>query len=165
MGVTRSTGEVLAPDLDHGADGLAWRARAREFARDVVGPVGEVLDQMEPAEVAAAGSPLFDLLAQAQREGLTRLGAPRRVGGVRLPAADALAVLEELAAADAALATLLLASPAPFRWAGALGGPALAREIAVPYFVADRTDWIGCSAVHAGPGAVRASPARDGWTL
>ena len=80
---TWSPADVLGPDLARDDQARTWRARAREFARDVVQPIGEALDAMEPARGAPRSArPVYDLLAQAQREGFTRLGAPRRLGGV-----------------------------------------------------------------------------------
>ncbi len=49
--------DVLAPDLDRG-DAHAWRRVAQEFADDVVGPAGRILERLAPHEVAARGSPL-----------------------------------------------------------------------------------------------------------
>lgn len=157
--------DVLGPDL--ACDGAAgsWPARAREFARDVVGPIGEALDAMDPDEVTAPGSPVRDLLAEAHDEGFTRLGAEPRLGGLPVSAADELLVLEELATADAALAALVAVAPVPFRWAGALGSPSLVADVALPYLSGVRKDWIGCCAVAGPPAAVRAVPSAGGWLL
>jgi len=165
MSGTWSTVDVLGPDLAGEDDARAWRLRAREFARDVVGPIGGALDAMDPREVGARGSPVHDLLAQAQREGFTRLGAPAHLGGIPVSPVDELLVLEELATADAALAALLVVASAPFRWAGSFGAPSLVADVALPYLAAARTDWIGCRAVDRASAAVRASRVNGGWVL
>jgi acyl-CoA dehydrogenase len=119
----------------------AW---AREFADEAVGPVGHVLDRMDSHAAAAPGSPVFDLMAQAHREGFTRLS---ELGLSRMAE---YAVLEELASADAGLAAVLVASPLPFRWAA----------------VEARPEWIGCSAPGHGAGSrVRAVRDAGGWLL
>ena len=117
------------------------REWAREFAEDVVGPVGRVLDRMESHEAVAPGSPVFDLMAQAHREGFTRLTLSRMSEYV---------MLEELAGADAGLAAVMVTSPGPFRWAGIPG----------------RAEWIGCCAPGRGSGSrVRAVRDGGGWLL
>jgi alkylation response protein AidB-like acyl-CoA dehydrogenase len=144
--MTASKPSVGSPELHREPiDGVEVRqAWAREFAREAVGPVGHVLDRMDSHEAAAPGSPVFDLLAQAQREGFTRLG---ELGLSRMAE---YVVLEELASADAGLAEVLIAAPLPFRWAG----------------IAARPDWIGCSAPGSGSGSrVGACRDGDGWLL
>jgi acyl-CoA dehydrogenase len=158
------TGDVLAPDIGNDHDAPTWGLRAREFARAVVAPLGAVVDAMDPEDLVGSGSLLRDLLAQAQLEGFTRLGAPEHLGGIPAAPLDELRVLEELATADASLAVLLVAAPAPFRWAGAFGPSSLADDLAAPYLAAARTDWIGCCAV-AGAAGVRATRAGSGWAL
>lgn len=165
MAPTSPSLELLGPDLGPEDDARAWRAWAREFARDVVRPVGDALDRMDAAEVPAPGSPLTALLEQAHREGFTRLGAPPRFGGFDLRLEDECLVVEELAMADAAIAGLLLASPRPFAWAATCGSAALADEFAAPYFSGARTDWIGCSAPPRPIEGIQARRDGDGWSL
>ena len=146
--MTASTPSVGSPELDlEQTDGApACQAWAREFAEEVVGPVGQVLDRMDSRAAAAPESPVFDFLAQAHREGFTRLTEPREQGGLGLSRMAEYVVLEELASADAGLAAVLIASPLPFRWAG----------------VAPRPEWIGCCAAES---RVRALRDGDGWLL
>jgi acyl-CoA dehydrogenase len=112
----------------------AW---AREFAAEAVGPVGHVLDRMDSHEAVAPGSPVFDLMAQAHREGFTRHSLSR---------IDECTMLEELAGADAGLAAVLITSPQPFRWAG----------------IESRPEWIGCCATGS---RLRVVPDGSGWLL
>lgn len=112
----------------------AW---AREFAAEAVGPAGHVLDRMDSHEAVAPGSPVFDLMAQAHREGFTRLSLSRSAEYT---------MLEELARADAGLAAVLITSPQPFRWIG----------------VEQRPEWIGCCATGSRLRVVRDG---DGWLL
>jgi alkylation response protein AidB-like acyl-CoA dehydrogenase len=142
------------PRSHPGAEGQEWQARAREFADEIVRPAGRALDRMDAQQAVAPGSPLFDFLAQAHREGFMRLTDPPDVGGLGLSRTDEYGVLEQLATADAGLAAVLIAAPAPFRRAGP--------DLAEPWFALERLDWIGCCATR---GCVRASRSRDGWEL
>jgi alkylation response protein AidB-like acyl-CoA dehydrogenase len=120
---------------------------------------------MESQAAVAPGSPVFDFLAQAHREGFTRLTHPPASGGIGLSRTAEYVVLEELAAADAGLAAVLIAAPLPFRWAEAVGGQSLVEQVATPYFSPERTDWSGCSSVDRSGSRVRATRDGDGWLL
>ena len=161
-----STPAVASLELTHEltAEARQWLARAQEFSDEVVRPLGRVLDRMDAQSAIAAGSPVRDFLAQAHREGYTRLtDAPHR-GGIGLSAGAEYLVLEELATADAGLAVLLLAAPLPFRWAGTVSLGPLDREVSIPYFRGERIDWIGANAVTDGA-RFRATPAAGGWRV
>jgi alkylation response protein AidB-like acyl-CoA dehydrogenase len=139
-----------------------WQARAREFADQVVRPVGQVLDRLDADRVTARGSPLYDFLAQAQREGFTRLTDPPSGGGLGLSHAIEYLVLEEFATADPGLSAVLVASPQPYRWVAAAGSDATVAELSRPWFAQERLGWSGCCATR---GRVQASRDRDGWVL
>jgi alkylation response protein AidB-like acyl-CoA dehydrogenase len=161
-----STRAAASLELKHEqrAQARTWQARAREFGIDVIHPLGQILDRMDPQAAVAAGSPLHDLLAQAQREGYTRLTDSPQRGGVGLSSSAEYLVLEELATADAGLAVLLIAAPSPFRWASAVSFGRLARSLSLPYFRLERLDWVGCYAT-VEQGTLRATPAVGGWLL
>jgi len=161
-----TTPAAASLELNHElkAEARMWHARAREFAAEVVKPLGQVLDRMDARAAVAFGSPVYDYLAQAHREGYTRLRDSPQRGGIGLARAAEYLVLEELACADAGLAVLAIVAPQPFRWAGAVGFGRLARDLALPYFRGERLDWCGCHAAvdHAG---LRATSAPGGWLL
>ncbi len=161
-----STRAAASLELKHELRSQArtWQARAREFAEEVIEPVGDVLDRIEPTAATAVGSPLYDLLAQAHREGFTRLTDSPQRGGIGLSSGAEYLVLEELATADAGLALLLIAAPLPFRWAGAASFGRLARRLSLPYFHLERLDWVGCYAP-VERGAITATPDVGGWLL
>jgi alkylation response protein AidB-like acyl-CoA dehydrogenase len=152
------------PELkaEPGEEAREWQARAREFADEIVRPVGTVLDRMDAQRAIARGSPLFDFLGQAQREGFTRLTDPVSAGGLGLSRVTEYLVLEELATADAGLAAVLIASPQPYRWVAAAGSEQMAAELSRPWFALERLGWSGCCATR---GCVRASRSHDGWLL
>jgi alkylation response protein AidB-like acyl-CoA dehydrogenase len=161
-----STRAAASLELKHElkAEARTWQARAREFAEEVIQPMGHVLDLMDTQAAVAPGSPVYDLLAQAHREGYTRLTDSPQRGGIGLSHGAEYLVLEELATADAGLAALLITVPLPFRWAGAASFGSLARSLSLPYFRLERLDWSGCYAA-AGHAGVWAAPFAGGWLL
>lgn len=157
--------ELVGPDLGPEEDAPNDVVRARDFARDIVAPAGQVVERLEPEDIDAARSLVCALVTQAGREGLTRLGPPRALGGALPSADDEALMIEELATADAAIAALLVLAPSPFRWAASAGPPSLVAEVAAPYFSGARPGWIGCRAPAAGAKRLHARARGDGWTL
>jgi alkylation response protein AidB-like acyl-CoA dehydrogenase len=162
VGSARATGSQLDSELCSSA--CAWRARAAEFARDVVLPLAELIDRTGDASAAQRALPLRDFLAQAHREGFTRLSDRVEHGGLGLPRPIEFLVLEQLAAADAGLAMLLIGAPLPFRWAAELRPGRLARELTIPYLRGEQPDWSGCWTAAAQP-PLRVTPSPGGWIL
>lgn len=80
-------------------DGADWRARARAFAGAVVAPVAEEMDRRDAMPPA--------IRAGLADGGFMGLGLPAEFGGSPARAADLVGVLEELAVASSAVATLL----------------------------------------------------------
>jgi alkylation response protein AidB-like acyl-CoA dehydrogenase len=161
-----STRAAASLELKHElkTEARTWQVRAREFAEEVIQPLGQALDRMDAQAAVAPGSPVYDLLAQAHREGYTRLTDSPQRGGIGLSHGAEYLVLEELARADAGLAALLITAPLPFRWAGAASFGRLARSLSLPYFRLERLDWSGCYAPFE-HGGLRAAPADGGWLL
>ena len=143
-------------------------SRAREFAREFVGPMGEVLDRDGPRRVGRSG--LAGVATSWPRR--TARDSPgsatsRERGG--LPVSRGVTeyfVLEELATADAGLAAVLIAVAAPVPL-GAGGGRRAPdrRAMSRPYFSRERTDWSGCCAAGGPASRLRATRAGDGWLL
>lgn len=97
----------------------AWTIRGAEFAEEVVGPLGLVLDRREvPAVAASASEPVAEFVALAAQEGFTRLGVAHDRGGAGLDRGAEYDVLETLAAADAGLTALLAVTALCLRLAG-----------------------------------------------
>lgn len=93
-------------DLDIGLtdEMLAIRERCRQFAREVLRPVGAQLDRLSAEEVIARGSPLWDVLRQYKALGFG--GAAQFAESDLTPAQKALLhglVLEELSWGDVGL--------------------------------------------------------------
>jgi alkylation response protein AidB-like acyl-CoA dehydrogenase len=158
----RGSGSQLGSEL--GDSARVWRARASEFAREVVLPLAELIDRAGGPAAGEWAFPLRDFLAQAHREGFTRLSDRVEHGGLGLPRAIEYAVLERLATADAGLATLLIAAPLPFRWAAELRPGRLTRDLTIPYLRGEQPDWSGCWTDGAHP-PLRAAPSLGGWVL
>lgn len=148
MSVTKTepTG-FLELNVDIPEEARAWQLRAREFAQDVVRPTGYALDQMSAEEAVAPGSPIFDFIATAHREGFTKLTGPTELGGLGLSRLEECLIFEEIATGDAGLGAVLFLAPFPYQYAYNLGSPELIEEFSKPYFSGERTDWFGCWAI------------------
>ena len=140
----------------------SWDERSPEFAAEVVGPLGLLIDRLAAHEALAPDSPLHEFLPLANREGFTRLTTPVAEGGAGLGRAAEYAVLEELAAADAGLMLLLAAAPLAFALAGAVGAATLRKRLTVPFPARAHADATGC-VVSADDGVVRLARDGDGW--
>jgi acyl-CoA dehydrogenase len=113
------------------------------FAREVMCPLGLELDRVEPEEVAAGRSPVYEFARQAYALGLTRMTIPKELGGLGLSRKAECIITEELAAGDSGLASILFLAAFPFNYALKFGSPELIEELAKPYFAGKRPDWIG----------------------
>jgi alkylation response protein AidB-like acyl-CoA dehydrogenase len=147
-----------------GSEARAWQLKAADFAEDLVRPLGLALDRLPSAHAVGSGSPLHDFIAQAHCEHCTRLTDPAALGGVGLSRGVEYAVLEELAAADAGLAALLMAAPFPFRVAHAAGG-SLDGRLGRPYLSGSTAGLSGCTLAAPGRHGPRVRPDGRGWRL
>ena len=89
---------------------------------------------MDAADVVADGSPFWDFLAQAHREGFTKLSGPPELGGLGLSRLEEFLVMEEITTGDAGLSAVLFLAPFSAAFAYQLGSPELVEEISRPYF-------------------------------
>ena len=134
-------------DLTISDEARAWQRKAREFARDVVLPYGVKLDQLDAQAAVDPGSPLYDFVKIAHREGFTKLTGPKELGGLGLSRIEEYVIFEEIATGDAGLGAVLFLAPFPFAFAYASGKQQLIDEIARPFFSGERPDWFGCWAI------------------
>jgi alkylation response protein AidB-like acyl-CoA dehydrogenase len=142
-----------------------WQRRAAEFADEVVHPLALALDRLPCSAVLAPHSALREFIAEAHWEGFTRLTDASGRGGAGLSRTAEYAVLEQLAAADAGLAALLIATPLPFRWAHAAGVGSLEERVGRPFFAACAPDRSGCLLVPTMRGQLRVRRAGHHWLL
>ncbi len=95
------------------------KARAREFAIDVLRPAAERADAIgDPHEAFRAMQPIYRLAAE---NGFTTMFLPRQYGGGGASNVDFLIAIEELCAADPGFPTILLVnglSLMPILWLG-----------------------------------------------
>lgn len=124
-----------------------WQRKARAFATDVVAPYAHRLDRLDANAAAAAGSPFFEFLALAHREGFTRLSGPAELGALGVSRAEECLILEELATADAALAAEVFLAPFVFQFAALFGDSDLHQNLCVPYYAGAQPRWHSCWAV------------------
>jgi len=159
-----SSRTALRPRLEHEPAALdrAWRAKAREFGREVVLPLGQLVDRLV-GDGELPRLPVREFLVQAREEGFTSLSGSSDRDSVGLSRAGEYMVLEELASADAGLTALLIAAPAPFHWARDAQPPCL-REAARRFLRGECLDWSGCWTAGPRP-SLRATPANGGWIL
>lgn len=141
----------------------AWRARAIEFGREVVLPLGHLIDGLGPGAGCGPRPLIWEFLAQAREEGFTRLTSGADRDGVGLSRIGEFMVLEELATADAGLTALLIAAPVPFHWARDAPHRRL-REISTHYLQGERLDWSGCWTASVRP-SLHATRSNWGWVL
>ena len=73
------------------------KANANKFAREVMRPISQQLDEMNGAEIVAPESPYWDFMRQAYEIGYHKLAFPEAVGGEGLTPAQIQIVMEELA--------------------------------------------------------------------
>ena len=130
---------------------VALKEQSHQFAANVLRPASVQLDELDPQEVIAPGSVLWDVFRQAYRQGFHLLQFPEEQGGANLGALEMHMVYEETAwgSADFAIALGVCAFPFSYaaRMAALTGNKALMDEIVLP-FAADReAKYIGCWAV------------------
>jgi alkylation response protein AidB-like acyl-CoA dehydrogenase len=126
---------------------VALREQTHRFAEEVLRPAAFQLDKMHPGAVIASGSPLWDTLKEAYRQGYHARGFPEALGGAGLSGLDSIVVTEEIAWGSCDFAAALGVSTIPFGFLLGTGDPELIREFVVP-FVQDRdARIIGCWAI------------------
>jgi alkylation response protein AidB-like acyl-CoA dehydrogenase len=87
------------------------RDMTRDFARNEVRPAGVEIDRIPEPEAAYTGDRMRRLLADAYELGFHKLNLPKEVGGLGAPEMTGIVVQEELAVADAGLASHFLVAP------------------------------------------------------
>ena len=130
---------------------IALKEQSHRFAGEVLRPASVQLDKMDPQDVIAPGSVLWDVFKQAYRQGFHLLQFPEELGGANLGPLEMHIAFEETAWGSADFGIALGVASFPFAYAaqmGALtGNKALVEEIVAP-FVEDReAKYIGCWAI------------------
>lgn len=87
------------------------RDMTREFARNEVRPAGIEIDRIPDPEAAYTGERMQRLLANAYELGFHKLNLPKEIGGIGAPEFTNIIVQEELAVADAGIASHFLVAP------------------------------------------------------
>ena len=139
----------LDPDLT--PDQCEIRIATHGFAAGVLRPAATRLDRMAPDQVAAAGSPLWDVFRSWYELGNHTAGLAAGHGGSGLDGLTRHLVLEELGWGSAGLAAGLGVAALPFEFTATVadmtGNHRLLDEVVAP-FVADReARYVGCWAI------------------
>ncbi len=87
------------------------REMTRDFARREMRPAGIEIDRIADPEAAYTSARLRGVLAQAYELGFHKLNLPKEVGGLGAPEMASIIVQEEMAVADAGLASHFLVAP------------------------------------------------------
>lgn len=87
------------------------RDMTREFARQELRPAGVALDRIPDPETAYTSETMRRVLARAYDAGFHKLNLPKEAGGLGAPPMTNIVVQEEMAAADAGLASHFLVAP------------------------------------------------------
>jgi len=87
------------------------RDMTREFARQELRPAGVALDRIPDPETAYTSETMRRVLARAYDAGFHKLNLPKEAGGLGAPPMTNIIVQEEMAAADAGLASHFLVAP------------------------------------------------------
>ena len=112
---------------------VALREQTHRFAEEVLRPAAFQLDKMDPEAVIASGSPLWDALKEAYRQGYHIRSFPEALGGAGLTGLDSIVVTEEIAWGSADFAAALGVSTIPFGFVLGTGDAELIREFVVPF--------------------------------
>ena len=132
-------------DLDLEPEDHDLKAAAHEFAVEVMRPVAAELDKMSPEEVVAPGSPYWDYMAKAYRQGYHMLPFPEVFGGPGLSPFQIALVMEELAWGSFGLT---LAMNTSLDAAVAMdGSQRLIDEFTIPYCSCTDGSVVGCWAI------------------
>jgi alkylation response protein AidB-like acyl-CoA dehydrogenase len=124
-----------------------WQLKARDFAREVVLPTGVKLDRMDAQDAVGDSSPIWSFLELAHREGFTKTGGPKELGGLGLTRLEEYLIFEEIATGDAGLGAVLFLAPFPYQYSYNFEAQRLIDDISRPYFSGDQPTWHGCWAI------------------
>ena len=104
--------DEVQPEFGLGAESMAVVEAVHRFARDEMRPVGQQLDKLaDPAEVIAAGSPLWKLFDRYRQLGLGEIGEAAGVAAAL--AADAGTALADVAPREVRAGVARLAEQEP----------------------------------------------------
>ena len=137
----------LELDLTISDEARGWQLKARDFAREVVLPTGVKLDRMAAQDAVGDNSPIWGFLELAHREGFTKVGGPKELGGLGLTRIEEYLIFEEIATGDAGLGAVLFLAPFPYQYSYNFEVDRLIDDISRPYFSGDQPTWHGCWAI------------------
>jgi alkylation response protein AidB-like acyl-CoA dehydrogenase len=126
----------------------AFREGVHRFAAQVLRPCAARLDRLaDPADVIAAGSPLWDVLRRAYRLGYHKVMLPAEVGGLGCGGLEQHLFLEELGWGSADFAIAIGVAGFPFATAARVGIPELIGDLVRPFADDTEARYIGCWAI------------------
>ena len=130
---------------------VALKEQTHRLAAEVLRPVSVQLEKLDPQDVIAPGSALWDVFKQAYQQGFHLLQFPEEMGGAGAGPLETHIVYEETAWGSADLAIALGVSAFPFlsalQFAAMTGNQALMEEIVLPFAQDREGKYIGCWAI------------------
>jgi len=134
-------------DKDLTSDEASLKQEVHRFSADVLRPASIELDRMEPAQVIAEGSPLWDVFRQAYELGYHTRSLPPALGGVELSPIGRHIFAEEMGWGSADFAIALGVTAFPFSFAAMGGNPEIIADIVKPYSEDRLGKFVGCWAI------------------
>jgi len=142
----------------------AIKARAHEFAAQVLRPASIELDKLPPEDVIARGSRLWDVLKTAYSEGWHIRSFPEQLGGAHLDTLSSHIVNEEWGWGSADFSIALSVTSFPFAFAMGRRDPQIMEEIVMPFIEDKEGKYIGCWAItEPGHGSDTLMPGTTMW--
>src|SRR4030067_1809366 len=130
---------------------VALKELSHRLAAEVLRPASVQLDKMDPEDVIAPGSVLWDVFKMAYQQEMHLLQFPSELGGANLGPLEIQIAFEEVAWGSADFAIGLGVASFPFlyaaRFAALTGNQALMDEIVVPFLQDREAKHIGCWAI------------------
>ena len=140
--------DYLDLDLNLTDEDRNIREYSHKFAKDVMRPISRQLDEMEPDQVIAEGSPLYTFFEKAYELGFHMGDFPEAFGGAGCTPLQAQIAEEELGWGSFGLCILLGGAGMPARAALMSGNPELIEEFVVPFCNCRDGSIRGCWAVN-----------------
>jgi alkylation response protein AidB-like acyl-CoA dehydrogenase len=137
-------------DIGLSKETVAMHKEVKNFAQNVMRPVGIELDQMhDPAEVYADGSPLWDVFKAYREMDLHMRTMPKEFGGMmgELDPMAMFLIREEMGYGDAGLTISLGVAGMPFNYAAMFSHVPELKQMAHDYCDDKKGELIGCWAI------------------
>lgn len=125
--------DFLDLDLNLTEEDFALKKAANRFAKEVMRPIAQELDEMTPEQVIAPESPFWDFMKQAYELGYHTVLIPESYGGMDLTPLQQLLIFEELCWGSAGLGVQLAVAAFPSFLASMVPEEDLVENVIIPF--------------------------------